>query len=88
MISAHEQEGHEEEEIEVIAVELKELTRMSDEGRKSGRGRGKPAVGPGGEDEDLESDISSDFSSGSSQGSREGSKEREDKGKLTLLVKF
>ena len=88
MISAHEQEGHEEEEIQAIAFELKEETRMSDDGRKSGRGRGKPAVGPGGEDEDLESDMSSDFSSGSSQGSREGSKEREDKGKPTILVTF
>jgi hypothetical protein len=60
---------------------------MTDEGRKPGRGRGKAAVVPGGDDdEDLESDISSDFSSGSSQGSREGSKERDDKGKLYLLL--
>jgi hypothetical protein len=60
---------------------------MSDEGRKPGRGRGKPAVGPGGDDDEvLESDMSSDFSSGSSQGSREGSKDREDKGKLDSFI--
>ena len=59
---------------------------MSDKGRKPGRGRGKPAVGPeGDEDEVLESDMSSDFSSGSSQGSRDGSKEREDKGMLEFI---
>eukprot|EP00092_Neocalanus_flemingeri_P007368 GFUD01007955.1.p1 GENE.GFUD01007955.1~~GFUD01007955.1.p1 ORF type:complete len:1043 (+),score=306.14 GFUD01007955.1:186-3314(+) len=49
---------------------------MADDGRKPGRGRGKPAVGPGGDDED--SDLSSEFSS--SPGSREVSPEREDSG--------
>ena len=49
---------------------------MTEEGRKPGRGRGKLAVGPGGDEDDAESDSSSDFSSGSS----EGSPEREDSG--------
>merc|ERR1712096_411525 len=44
----------------------KVLTRMAEERRKPGRGRGKPVVVPG---DDDESDVSSDFSSGSSTGS-------------------
>merc|ERR1712096_231927 len=44
----------------------KVLTRMAEERREPGRGRGKPVVVPG---DDDESDVSSDFSSGSSTGS-------------------
>ena len=54
------------------------LTRMAEERRKPGRGRGKPVVGPG---DDDKSDVSSDFSSGSST----GSPAREDSGKNRIL---
>ena len=55
------------------------LTRMAEERRKPGRGRGKPVVGPG---DDDKSDVSSDFSSGSSS---TGSPARDDPGKNMIL---
>ena len=52
---------------------------MTEERRKPGRGRGKPVVGPG--DDDDKSDVSSDFSSGSIT----DSPAREDTGKTRIL---